>query len=285
MIASGWARDDDIRVTLGRLHNAAERRRRVLAGRAADLLVYLRYHLTAARRFHEPPILIGGCGRSGTTLLQAILSASHKIYVFPGETYAFSLMGYTSDPSRPFRFDWPKIYRQLIAVSASCGTCDRWCEKSPKNVLFFERIIKFFSGRVRLIHIVRDGRDVITSVHPKNPSGYWVSKDRWVQDVSAGLRLEKHPCVLTLRYEDLILDHARQLERICAFVGVPCDERMRDWQRHAAIRRDEAWFDSLRLPDASSIGRWRGPQHRAVVEDFMRDGRAVELLRHFRYLE
>ena len=33
-----------------------------------------------------PPIVIGGCGRSGTTLLTSLLSSYNQLYVIPCET-------------------------------------------------------------------------------------------------------------------------------------------------------------------------------------------------------
>ncbi|MCA9555784.1 MAG: sulfotransferase, partial [Myxococcales bacterium] len=54
-------------------------------------------------RFPEPPIIIGGCGRSGTTLVASILSCHPRIAVVGPETRAFAAGAYPSDrPPRPF---------------------------------------------------------------------------------------------------------------------------------------------------------------------------------------
>ncbi len=44
-------------------------------------------------RLYKSPILIGGCGRSGTTLLTSILSSHPKIALIPHETGIFCPTG------------------------------------------------------------------------------------------------------------------------------------------------------------------------------------------------
>jgi hypothetical protein len=75
------------------------------------------------------PVIIGGCGRSGTTLLSAMIDA-HPLFF--------------------------------------CGPESRWSEKTPGNVRVLDRIFEYFP-RARFIHVIRDGRDVVcsTRTHPK----------------------------------------------------------------------------------------------------------------------
>ncbi len=40
-------------------------------------------------RFSQSPVIIGGCARSGTTLVLAILAAHPSIYTIPNEIRAF----------------------------------------------------------------------------------------------------------------------------------------------------------------------------------------------------
>ena len=42
------------------------------------------------KNFKKPPIYIGGCGRSGTTLLLSILSSHPEIFACPGELEMFN---------------------------------------------------------------------------------------------------------------------------------------------------------------------------------------------------
>jgi hypothetical protein len=237
------------------------------------------------RQLRQPPIIIGGCARSGTTLMLSILSSSPRIFAFPRETGLFCPTVYrgrrrASDMNAPFsRY---RFYRHLLYQNIP-RSARRWCEKTPKNVLQFGRILDHFDGRVRLIHMVRDGRDVVTSQHPRDPSKYWVAPQRWVEEVRAGLAWEEHESVLTVRYEDLVADVHGQLSRLEEFLDEDLRGLADDWQDRAAVRLSVAWFDEVQATHSRSIGRWKDPRHRAVVEQLMALPEAGELLERLGY--
>ena len=138
------------------------------------------------RNFTRDPILIGGCGRSGTTLLLAILSAHPNIFAFSRELVAvvdWKPADNDPDSLEPARLD--RLYRELLWRRIP-PSAQRWCEKTPRNVHHIDKILDFWPNS-RFFHIVRDPRDVLTSRHPTRPDEYWVSPERWVRDVRAGL--------------------------------------------------------------------------------------------------
>ncbi len=240
-------------------------------------------------RLGRRPIVIGGCGRSGTSLLLSILSCHPHIFAIGSETVALCPDGYGADGlynPNP-RLDVPlqlwRIYDYLIE-HLDGGDYERWCEKTPRNVLYFGRILEQFGRRVRMIHIVRDGRDVITSRHPTDPSGFWITPDRWIQDVGAGRRFEGHPRVLTMRYEDLLLDYERTLRRLCDFIEEEFDQAFLSYPDTARVKQSLGWFGSARKISAESIGRWKKPEFADRVERLMSQPEAVELLQHYGYL-
>lgn len=211
--------------------------------------------------FAKEPILIGGCARSGTSLLLSILSAHSAIHAIPTETDAFTNW---NEEGSPVRMD--RLYRQLLLHRVK-STATRWCEKRPYNVRYIGEILKFYDNKVRFIHIIRDPRSVCTSVHPRKPSQYWVSLDRYIHDVTLGLAYENHSCVFTLRYEDLIEDTNNVLRELCQFIGEPFNEAMKDWYTHATVRSNRAWFKSL--DDIRADRGWGDPQHQLRVEEIM----------------
>lgn len=239
-------------------------------------------------RISRRPIVIGGCGRSGTSLLVSILSCHPHIFAIAEETVALCPDGYGPDGlyNRNPKMDVPlepwRIYRYLID-HLDRGEYRRWCEKTPRNVLYFRRILEHFGRRVRLIHIVRDGRDVITSRHPTDPSGFWVSPDRWVRDVAAGREFEGHPQVLTLRYEDLLRDYEGTLRRLCDHIGEKFHPAFLDYPESARVKQSLAWFGGARKITTDSIGRWKRPEFADRIKTFMSEPGAVELLQHFGY--
>ncbi|MGH7491659.1 MAG: sulfotransferase family protein [bacterium] len=236
------------------------------------------------------PIVIGGCGRSGTTLLLSILSCHPKIFAIDIETTALCPDGYGEDglynqnPNLDTPFKLEKIHEYLLAHEIP-ESCTRWCEKTPRNVIYFERILRHFGKQARLIHIVRDGRDVVTSVHPREASRYWITPHRWVMDVAAGQRLEKHPQVLTIRYEDLVRNYEATIRRICEFIEEEYTDAFLRYPDSARVKESIAWFNLAQTMNDRSIGRWQETRFENIVDSLLQELGAVALLEHFGYLE
>jgi hypothetical protein len=237
-----------------------------------------------SKRFSRPPIIIGGCERSGTTLLRSVLSAHPRIHAIADELWAFchaEVAGFKGQ--RPIRVS--RLYKYLgqhpIHPSAV-----RWCEKSPANIVFFDDILEYFDGRVRLIQLVRDGRDVVCSRHPQKPKSYWMRVQRWVNALEIGLPYRRHPNALTIRYEDLILDHEQTVQRILDFVGEENCEEMRDWHAHASVRSSANLIGGAVPPiHSGSIRKFEaeGFEHGARVEELMSHPAVPALLRTYGY--
>lgn len=235
------------------------------------------------------PIVIGGCGRSGTTLLLSLMSCHPKIFSIGIETVALCPDGYgadgmynkTPDLQVPLRLD--KIYQYLCDHEIP-ESCTRWCEKTPRNVLYFTRILHHFGEKVRIIHIVRDGRDVITSVHPGHNNKFWVPPDRWIMDVAAGRQMENHPQILTIRYEDLVRNYEATMRRISTFIEEDFVADFLAYPDSARIKESGAWFNPAQATNDKSIGRWQDSKFKETIAALLQEPLAVELLRHYGYL-
>lgn len=234
-------------------------------------------------RLGRSPIVIGGCGRSGTTLLLSILSCHPHIFAVDTETRTFCHSGYSTRPTLNAPFHFKKLYRYLLNQQIPAAA-KRWCEKTPRNVLFYDRILRYYGPRVRILNIVRDGRDVISSVHPSNPAKFWVTPERWIMDVSAGKLYGDHPQVFTLRYEDLVNDCENIMRAICRFLGEDFHDDFLSYSRATAVQHNAAWFDKARPLDTSSIGRWQRPECADRVAELLANPEAVALLTHYNYI-
>jgi len=229
----------------------------------------------------KPAIIIGGCARSGTTLLLSILSASPEVLGIYGETCVFCSRAKTSDSVEPFPLN--ALYSRLLDETLKCGH-RRWIEKTPRNILFFDRILDYF-GEIKLIQIVRDGRDVILSRHPANPDKYWVSPNRWINDVAAGVKYLNDERIYTLRYEDLILDYESTMADLVKYLDLPLDNYLQNWHQFAEMRSSGAWFSQeVRDLDSCSIGKWKEAEDQELLEQFLRNDKAVELLTTYGYI-
>lgn len=237
-----------------------------------------------AKHFSKPPIVIGACPRSGTTLLLSILSAHPGIFTIKKESWAFVLWDEADDsskPDQPQRID--RLHRSLIARRIP-KSCNRWCEKTPRNILYFDKIYNYFNGDVKLIHLVRDGRDVMTSHHPKAPDEFWVDPERWVRDVRKGLHFSNYDPVLTIRYEDLIQNYQSTIRRLLDFIGEPYHPNMDNWYQHARLQKAESWFQPVKKIHKNSMGKWKKPKYQPRVKRVMQNDEVIDLLAQLGYI-
>jgi protein-tyrosine sulfotransferase len=232
------------------------------------------------------PIIIGGCGRSGTTLMRVILDTHPNICCGP-ESHLFL-------PHRPNirtaarRFGLPDadvealfhrsrsqaaFVDEFFRAYAARQHKPRWAEKTPRNVLQLDFIFEHFPD-ARFIHMLRDGRDTVCSLrtHPRHRvvNGELVKLNtwhpleqcisRWVTDVRAGLRYRQDPRYMEVRYEDLVSDPRATLERVFAFIGEPFDARVLDYHEVRGQSRDVTNFpqnpEATRAMYKGAVSRW-----------------------------
>jgi hypothetical protein len=178
-------------------------------------------------------------------------------------------------------YKWPEAeLRDLMASSASQGAFvdafarryrerrgrPRWAEKTPLNVLSFEWVLERFP-EARLVHVVRDGRDVVCSMR-QHPDRRWVDgvevkelrpqpveeyMRRWVRDTEAGIALRGDPRYIEIRYEDLVEDPERVLRGLLESLEEP-------WLSELLVERTPRGGGPAHANSritTSSVGRWR----------------------------
>ena len=94
----------------------------------------------------------------------------------------------------------------------------RWTEKTGSNAYCMDEILKIYP-EARLVHLVRDGRDVACSMSKRCGSMYH-SASHWLYNVSASVKYRGDERYLEVKYEDLVSDPEAVLEVICHHVGI-----------------------------------------------------------------
>ncbi len=242
---------------------------------------WLKEHLLPAYISESSPILVGGCGRSGTTLLQVIMDA-HPDLCCVRESSIFHLgkldtsklanrLGLPIERVRELADESP---RHAQFVERVCGEYaarmhkPRWADKSPRNVRRLGYIFKHFP-KARFVHLLRDGRDAACSLrtHPKYKRidgelvevGTWKRFEgcaqRWQDDVHEGLAWRGHPGYLELRYEDLVSEPEQHLRTLFEFLGAPWTPDVLEYHRVDQRSHKDPGFEKPLF--RSSIGRWR----------------------------
>jgi len=238
------------------------------------------------RRLLERPIIIGGCGRSGTSLLVACLSCHPRLCGLEQETCTFCRDAYAEGPDLSLGFHWHRLWDRMLTQPIP-PTAVRLCEKTPKNVVTFPRILEHYGDDVRILHVVRDGRDVVMSRHPLDPTKPWVSPERWVGDVRAGLRVDADPRVLRVKYEDLVGSYLPTMRRICEHIDEAYVSDFESFPESAQIQTHLAWEGKAKAMTSSSVGKWKRATGDALrlVEALMNTPGAHELLGELGYLD
>jgi hypothetical protein len=141
----------------------------------------------------------------------------------------------------------------------------RWGDKTPIYTSYVDLIHRIFP-RARFVHIIRDGRDVALSMldkwgHEPHIDIYFTARN-WVRRIraaqAAGARLGPN-LFYELRYEDLVSEPERQLERVCDFLSEPYTPVMAEPHRlgRAQIAPGDFHAPLRQPPGPSRIGRWR----------------------------
>ncbi len=204
----------------------------------------------------DAPIFIVGCPRSGTTLLRNLLR-SHPRLTFPTESHfiPWFYRGYGHPASRQaavalaariLRLQWvrqwnltlqPEAFGEDRTFQAVLSRCfgdwarkegkPRWGDKTPHYVQDIPVLAELYpSGRI--IHILRDGRDVSLSWLKAGfePRNLYTAALLWRRYVGAGRtagRLLPTAMYLEIRYEALMADPAATMQAVCAFLGEAYD--------------------------------------------------------------
>jgi len=248
-------------------------------------------------------VFVVGCGRSGTTLMRAMLDRHPNLWGGP-ESWIWLQPVDPPILALKFGLEVGEI-REMLARSRTgvefaerCfGECAkragkrRWVEKTPRHVQFLPYLMHSFPN-AKFIHMVRDGRDVACSLrhHPKakvtpkgavpirvnNPIGFCI--DRWVRDTSAGLAYQGHPRLLTVRYERLIAETDPTMREVCDFLGEAFHPEIlvpQDGQLERNARSVPSNLTSFEPINSASVGRWKRDLRTGELAICLRNGGAL----------
>lgn len=233
----------------------------------------------------DPPVIVLGVGRSGTTLLRVMLDRNSTLAI-PYETFFVpqlahrhgrrpDLDAFQDDLGRlRTLYDWgirpedvrPRLREGMTTSEAIAAIFEtyadrqgkpRWGDKTPLYMQQLQLLERLFP-RAIWVHLVRDGRDAALSFLelPEGFSGKtWAQPRsvaqfaaRWRTEILAARRLGRHAGsrYLELRYEDLVAEPEQELRKIC---------------EHASLPWEPGMLDHTRVSDAANM-----PEHRNLAQ-------------------
>jgi hypothetical protein len=229
------------------------------------------------------PIVVGGCYRSGTSLVRRILDSHPRIHCGP-EVKLF----------RDFRADYldvedPIAHLRFLTTARSLLPEDdlleilggalvemheraaraagkvRWADKVPENVVFLDEWQRILCRDWVFLHVVRNPLDTLASIEelgfPKSvPDGLEERIDLYVRYAQAGLRFaaDEPDRYVRILYEDLVSDPETAVRALMASLG----ERFHHEQLAINATPHQLGLEDPKARLASqvyrdSVGRWR----------------------------
>jgi hypothetical protein len=249
---------------------------------------------------HDRLVFATGCRRSGTNWLQRILTAHPEVAGLPSETYLFS--GGLSKLAERFQHANPGSPKTGKVFMSRDGMLDglrdfadrvfeenleriapgaRYLvERTPWHVYDLELIGEVYPD-ARVIHIVRDGRDVARSLLSQDwgPTTMEEAAEEWRSSVTAGRTARRvlGPRYLEVRYEELLASPDEGIRGIYEWLGLPAEGELLERALAEAMSEFNVDPNSPRI----AAGKWRNGLSAGDVATF--DRIAGELLEELGY--
>lgn len=255
----------------------------------------------------KSPVFVVGCTRSGSTLLYDTILSSGNFAVYRPDSDVFNRivpvfgdrrlrsvknraklmdMWLGSDHFKMTGLDAGAIRAEILSDCRNAGDflrivmertaqsqgVERWADQTNSHIYSIPRI-KATIPNALFVHIIRDGRDVATSLnHLGWPYEYRCPWDRghgllvsalfWESIVRKGRNYGRRlgPDYLEVRYEDLVRRPRETLRVLGAFIDHDMNYERIQKNAIGTVRRPNSSFNGATGKTFKPIGRWEGLQ-------------------------
>lgn len=229
------------------------------------------------------PIVVGGCYRSGTSLVRRLLDSHPRIHCGPEvkffrDFYADYID--VEDPIAHLRFlstarsllpdtDLLEIlggaFAEMHQRAAQRAGKVRWADKVPENVVFLDEWRRLLGERWLFLHVVRNPLDTLASIEeskfPKSiPASLDDRIDLYLAYAQAGLDfgVDNPDRYVLLLYDDLVADPEASVRKLMSSLGESFhpEQLAINSSNHQQGLEDPKAAEASEIHDAS-VGRWR----------------------------
>ena len=224
------------------------------------------------------PVFIVGVPRSGTSLVEQILS-SHSDVFGAGELTWVGVVASSIQDNLKTDTHYPECIQELTKSNINglaeqylrylhtlANNESRITDKMPNNFLHLGLIHILFPN-ARIIHCRRDPRDTCVSIYTEYfpdglPYSYNLLKlgafykqyerimDHWRTVIGAGL-------IIDIDYENLVKNQEEESRRLVKFIGLDWDDSCMDFYRKKRRVNTVSNLQVKKPMYSSSIGRWK----------------------------
>ena len=225
----------------------------------------------------DRPVFIVGMPRSGSTLVEQILSSHPDVYGAGEVKYLSRALGQLRDrfPSLP---KYPEMVAKMTpaqleivaknyqeALSATAGGAKRITDKLLTNY-YFVGLIHLLFPTAKVIHTSRDPVDTCLSGFTKlfkddMPHSYDLTElgryygkyrelmEHWEKVLPAGT-------LITVQYEDVVADTEKEARRLIEFLGLPWNEKCVDFHKSDRPVKTASVAQVRKPIYSTSVRRW-----------------------------
>lgn len=259
-------------------------------------------------------VFLVGCSRSGTSVVQSLLACHPSVTSFPESDYFTALhrntrrgrlieLGLATRREQSHLRRWlqrigrpdlaadvlPQPIRFAPAVHSYIGVLDRmaadagkgvWIEKTPLHVLYTNLIDRYVPDAT-VLHLVREGREVVASIHDRavkyggpfqGQDDIDVGIDLWNRCMEATIASVRKPNHHIVMYEQFVSDPLGFANRVGSVLGLTyeaADLRQREGQVGSYVLQAETWKRGVGGPIRARTSKFNSllsDEQRAYVE-------------------
>ena len=241
------------------------------------------------------PIIVGGCYRSGTSLVRRLLNAHSRINCGPEVKFFRDFYAdYFCDPVKHLRFTTSArtllpesellqiLGQAFIAMqerAAERADKPRWADKNPENVLYLNQWQALLGNNWALVHVVRNPLDTLASMkeHPFPHTLPADLEDRievYLRYNEAALDFEEchSDRYYRVRYEHLVSSPEQALPALMTWLNERFEPQQLSFNE--APRQDGLEDPKIGMTSAihnNSVGRWKTVLANVEIETILRE--------------
>lgn len=253
--------------------------------------------LISRKNSQHPGFFVVSSGRSGTTLLRKLLVNSGQVHVPPESNdwipniaivftkYFYKNWGFKvsksfellqNDPDFEFwKIDLNAFKQKLLDIDSNKRNFYGFIEllytynidktnlligdKTPFLVLRLNWIKTLFPN-ARIIHLLRDGRDVISSRMENFNENIEEATSRWtlsLEEIDKNFNAND-PNFIEIKYEDLVSNPRDLMKQVCSFLNIPYSETIFENQNQSLgdthLKHHEATSNPI---NQKAVEKWR----------------------------
>jgi hypothetical protein len=217
-------------------------------------------------------IYIQGCARSGNTLIRELCGVAFR---------DMEMVKLTKDTA-----ECSLAHLAGLLDQSPGGAKVRVASRNYENSLAMDRELLRGHPDIKVLWMLRDPRDILTSIHDNQPDKYYVTPERLIKSLELYGQFKDEPQVLTVRYEDLVTHPEVQQAKISERCGLtPSREFVEAYKYFPKFHENVRAMHSIRPIDTHSLQKWRNnPGYRDYLKRLLAmHGEIITLARECGY--